>query len=153
MGKWKLKPFQMVWAKTILLNSFLGQHSSKHLWVIYAYPTLLEYFGLRCWSVRIPSVMDFPVTVDVQSCCSSSIPAEPHHNTGRCSQIPCRLHPEAHWPAGSVWKWYFWFGCVLSLEARIPLMLLWALLLMIDWNMNLCMRSLQSLYVCWGFML
>lgn len=31
------------------------------------------------------------------SCCSSSsTPAEPHHNIGRCSQIPSRLPLEAH---------------------------------------------------------
>lgn len=45
-----------------------------------------------------------------------------------------RLHPEARRPAGSVWKWCFWTRMCLSLQARIPLMLLWSLLLTESWT-------------------
>lgn len=33
---------------------------------------------------------------DIVVVCSSSTPTEPHHNIGRCSQIPSRLPREAH---------------------------------------------------------
>lgn len=89
-----------------------GQYLSPHLWASsLRRPTELGTFQIMTLSCQNSSGTGYKMLSRHSCCSSSSTPAEPHHNTGRCSQIASPLPPEAH-PLLVVWNWCFGFRCV-----------------------------------------
>lgn len=91
------------------------------------------------------------VTVDVQSYCSSSTPAESHHNPGRCSQIPSSTSSRSTLTCWFYLKVVFLDSDVFEFASKNPADAV--MISAVDWIMNICLWSLQSLHVCWSFVL
>lgn len=73
-----------------------GHYLSPHFWASsLRRPMELGTFQIMTLSCQNSSGTGYKM-LSRHSCSSSSTPAEPHHNTGRCSQIASPLPPEAH---------------------------------------------------------